>query len=388
MIKIGLFIDTFYPMVDGVIEVVHNYATRLVASGFEVYVFCPRHDKKYVCDFPYKVVQCKGVRLFFIDYVLPLPKLDAKFRKILNGSRLDIVHIHSPFTVGAIGVRYAKKHNIPVIATMHSQFEQDFYRATHSKFITKRLLKKVMRVFNSCDEYYAVSPAVSEIFYRYGAGHKPPYMYSGTDMTPAENREELIERVNARFDLPADLPVYLFVGRITVLKNVFLLVEAMAKVKCGEFKLVIAGDGKDMPALRKKVTALGLDSKVLFLGRVNDRELLKALYCRAKLFLFPSMYDTNSLVQKEAASQGTPSLFIEGAATASNVTDGVNGFIAQPTPEGFAQKIEEIAGDDELYKKVCEGAKRDLYRTWDEAVDELKEVYYSLLKDKDGKKQP
>lgn len=381
MIRVGLFIDTYFPMVDGVIEVVHNYATRLAADGdYKVYVFCPKHGKKYVDEFPYDVVRCKSMHLFFIDYGLPLPNLDGKFKKILNGSKLDIVHIHSPFSVGSIGVKYAKKHGVPVIATMHSQFEQDFYRATHSKPITKSLVKKVMRVFNKCDEYYAVSPAVSEIFLGYGANHKPPHMYSGTDMKPAENADELIAKVNEQYNLPADMPVFFFVGRITVLKNVFFLMEALEKLKDRQFKMIVAGDGKDMPSLKKKVEALGLNDKVLFLGRVDDREQLKALYCRATLFLFPSMYDTNSLVQKEAASQSTPTLFIEGAATASNVTDGVNGFISEATPEAYADKIRGILNNNELYESVCKGAKRDLYRTWGEAVDELKEVYRNLVK--------
>lgn len=383
MIKVGLFIDTFYPMVDGVIEVVHNYASRLNADEeFEVTVFCPKHGKHYVDDFPYKVVRCKSVRIFFLDYKLPMPKLDKKFKRILKESNLDIVHIHSPFMIGEMGIKYARKNNIPVIATMHSQFEQDFYRATHSKFITKQLLKRVMRVFNSCDEYYAVSPAVSEVFLGYGAKHKPLYMYSGTDMTPVENREEVIARVNAEYGIPSDMPVFFFVGRISVLKNIFFLVDALSKLENKYYKFIIAGDGKDMPALKKRVSENGLDGNVIYLGRVSDREQLRRLYCRATLFLFPSLYDTNSLVQKEAASQSTPTVFIEGAVTASNVTDGVNGFIAEATPEAYARKIQTVLSDEELLNSVRAGAKRDLYRTWDEAVDELKVVYRQTVVDK------
>lgn len=383
MIRVGLFIDTYFPMVDGVIEVVHNYASRLNADEeFEVTVFCPKHGKKFVDDFPYKVVRCKSIRVFFLDYVLPLPKLDRKFKKILKESRLDIVHIHSPFTIGKIALQYAKKYNIPVIATMHSQFEQDFYSETHSRFITKRLLKSIMKVFNGCDEYYAVSPAVSDIFVRYGAEHKPLYMYSGTDMLPIDNVDEVAAEVNGKYGIPADMPVFLFVGRITVLKNIFFLVDALSKLENKYFKLIIAGDGKDMPAFKKRVTELGLDDNVLYLGRVDDREVLRKLYCRTTLFLFPSTYDTNSLVQKEAASQGTPTVFIEGTATASNVTDGVNGFISPATAEDYARKIQTALADEHLLKTVSEGAKRDLYRTWDEAVDELKQVYRQLMQSK------
>lgn len=380
MIKVGLFLDTYFPMVDGVINVVHNYATRLAADGdFEVTVFVPKHGKKYVDDFPYKTVRCKSVRFFIIDYSLPLPKLDRKFKRALKQSDLDIVHIHSPFMVGTMGVKYAKKHGIPAIATMHSQFEQDFYRATHSKLITKIMLKKVMKVFNKCDEFYGVSPAVSQVFLRYGAKHLPLVLGNGTEMSPADDRDAAIASVNERYGLPSDMPVFIFVGRITVLKNVLFLAEALANLKDRNFKMLFVGDGKDMPALKKLVTQLKLDENVTYLGRISDREQIKALFCRAKLFLFPSMYDASSLVQKEAASQSTPTLFLEGAVTASDVTDGVNGFIAPATPELYAAKIESILTDEELYKKVSEGAKRDLYRTWDDAVEELKDEYRRII---------
>ena len=383
MIKVGLFLDTYFPMVDGVINVVHNYATRLAGDEeFDVTVFVPRHGKKYADDFPYKVVRCKSVNFYIIDYKLPTPKRDRRFKKILKESNLDIVHIHSPFMVGEMGVRYAEKHKIPAVASMHSQFEQDFYRATHSKFITKLMLKKIMKVFNRCDEFYGVGPAVSEVFLRYGAKHLPLVLANGTDMSPAENREELIARVNEKYNLPEDMPVFIFVGRITVLKNVFFLVDALAKLKDKHYKMLFVGDGKDLPALKKHVTQAGLDENVMFLGRISDREELKALYCRSKLFLFPSMYDTNSLVQKEAASQSIPTVFLEGAVTATSATDGVNAFISPASPEKYAEKIQTALADEELYKRVALGASRELYRSWDEAVEELKGEYRRLIEEK------
>ena len=383
MIKVGLFVDTYYPMVDGVISVVHNTALRLAADpDFDVTVFAPRHDKKYVDDFPYRVVRCKSVNLGVIDYPIPSPSTDSAFKKAVAESGLDIVHIHSPFMVGETGVKYAEKHGIPAVATMHSQFEQDFYRATHSKPITKLMLKKIMKVFNRCDEFYGVSPAVSQVFLRYGARHLPLVLMNGTEMTPAADRLEAARTANELFGLPEDVPVFIFVGRINKLKNVFFTVEALSKLKNKYFKMIYVGDGGDMPALKKLVSRLGLDDNVVFLGKVTDREAIKALFCRAKLFLFPSLYDASSLVQKEAASQGTPTLFIDGALTASNIVDGVNGFTAPASPEKYAEKIESILADDELYEKVSIGAKRDLYRTWDEAVDELKAEYRRILTEK------
>ena len=97
-ITIGLFIDTFFPMIDGVTMVVDNYARRL-SKYAEVIVFAPGYQDKEFDDksLPYKVVRCKSLKVPNIDYSLPTPKLDLKFKRQLENSNLDIVHIHSPF---------------------------------------------------------------------------------------------------------------------------------------------------------------------------------------------------------------------------------------------------------------------------------------------------
>ena len=94
-INIGLFIDTYFPMIDGVIMVVDNYAKRL-SKYANVYVFAPRIPKTKYNDsiFNYKVIRCKSIDISFIDYALPLPDFDKKFKEKLNNCNLDIIHIH------------------------------------------------------------------------------------------------------------------------------------------------------------------------------------------------------------------------------------------------------------------------------------------------------
>ena len=166
-LKIGLFIDTFFPMVDGVIMVVDNYARRL-QKNCDVTVFAPIGRSSFDdSTLPYKVVRCKSkFPLCFLDYDLPLPKIDKEFKKAIEDSKLDLVHIHSPFSIGKMGVQYAKKHNIPVVATMHSQFKKDFKKAVKLNCLTNLMLKKVMKVFNNCDECWAVNSEVARIFHQ------------------------------------------------------------------------------------------------------------------------------------------------------------------------------------------------------------------------------
>lgn len=382
-LKIGLFIDTFFPMIDGVIMVVDNYARRL-AKFNDVTVFAPAIPGKESDDTtrPYKVVRAKSIPLFFIDYSLPAPAIDKNFKQELEKSDLDIVHIHSPFSIGKIGIKYAKKHNIPVIATMHSQFKQDFLRATKINFIANILTNKVVKVFDKCDNCYAVNSEIARIFHEeYGVKKLPDVLNNATDMLPAEDIVSAREEINKKYNISDDEKVFLFVGRINILKNILFIVDSLKILKDRgfKFKMLYVGSGQDEEKLKEKIKELQLGNDVLLCGRVTDRELMKKIYARADLFLFPSLYDASSLVQVEAASQHTPTIFIEGAATAATVTNNVNGIISKNSIEDYANQIEKMITDNELYKKISDGAFRDLYKNWDDTVKEMYEIYLKMI---------
>ena len=63
-LNIGIFCDSFYPMVDGVVQVVDNYA-RYLSEFCNVTVFVPKGRKEYKDNFPYKVVRSSIMRVFF-----------------------------------------------------------------------------------------------------------------------------------------------------------------------------------------------------------------------------------------------------------------------------------------------------------------------------------
>lgn len=383
-LKIGLFIDIFFPMIDGVVIVVDNYARRL-AKVVDVTVFAPKGRKPFDdSTLPYKVVRCKTkLPLVFLDYDLPLPQMDKNFKKRLSHSTLDFVHIHSPFTMGKQGLKYAKKHNIPLLGTMHSQFKQDFLRKSHSKIIANSLLKGVMKVFNSCDECWAVGEKIADVYQEYGAKKRPVVQNNCTDMKLLKDPEKVTE-LRKKYSIKKEEKVFLFVGRIDKIKNLFFTADALKilKEKGIKFKMIFVGCGADEKDLRNKINAEGLKNDVIFAGLIIDRNELALHYSLADLFLFPSLYDANSLVQMEAASQKTPTVFIEGAVTAGRITDGVNGFLSPNNPAAYAQKIISIFSDEKRFHQVCENAYRDLCLSWDDAVKKAYKDYLVLIEKK------
>ncbi len=382
--KVGLFIDTFYPMVDGVVKVVDNYARRL-AKKCKVTVFCPtvkgyntEEDKKY----PYEIVRCTSLPLPGQDYSLPLPLADPAYNVPLIKSGLDIVHIHSPFAVGTSGVFYAKTHAIPAIATLHSQFRQDFERTFRLEPTVKMALNTLMMTFNSCDECWAVNSAIKELYEtEYGLRSPCKVMLNATDHVPVADPAAAAARVNQRFGLAPDETVLLFVGRINYLKKIDFAARSLRILKDRgvKFKMIFAGQGLDEDRFAELIRELHLENDVIMAGLVGGREDLQDLYSRAKLFLFPSLYDANSLVQIEAACQSTPTVFLKGARTAATVADGVNALVSEPTEEAYADTIQAILADDERYDRLAKAAREQLYLDWDTVVDGVYQLYQEKI---------
>lgn len=382
-ISIGLFCDSFFPMIDGVVNVVDNYAKCLNKIA-NVTVFVPQgRDKEYVGDFPYKVVRCKKrFNCPGLDYDLPLPEMDIDFLDELNASKLDIVHIHSPFSLGKLGVNYAKKHKIPVVATLHSQFKQDFYEATHLVGLTNILLNSTMSTFNGCDICWAVNEGIADL-YRTDYKLKAPLavQYNATDMKKHIFSAEDVQKFDEKYDIKPDEHVLCFVGRLTVLKNILFIVDALKilKDKGFKFKMFFVGTGTDEDKLKEAIVENDLQNEVILTGRFSNKTTLGEFYNRAELLLFPSPYDTDGLVKYEAACYSTPVVSIKGFHCASNITDNVTGYLTSDSAQEYAEKIIEIFANPELYAQVCQNCNTELYRTWDKAIDKIYADYIDII---------
>lgn len=383
--KVGLFIDTWYPMVDGVIKVVDNYARRLV-KYCDVVVFCPKtrgYSKEDDDALPYTVVRCLSVPLTALDYDLPTSALDPLFDAQIIQSGIDLVHIHSPFTVGLAGVLYAKLHGLPVVATLHSQYKQDFEKPLKLKPAVDVAMNGIMRVFNACDQCWAVNGGIKELYEtEYGLTAPCKVRLNATDHQPVKDIEEAARIVNETYGIPEDATVFLFVGRINFIKNIDFTVRSLARAKAmglKNFRMLFAGKGQDEDKLAQLVKSEGLEDEVVMCG-LTDKPMLENLYSRAKLFLFPSLYDANSLVQIEAACQGTPTVFLEGARTAATVTAGVNAYVSKPGEENYARMILDIMEHPQEYERISAAAKKDLYINWDDVVKDVYSDYCSFVR--------
>lgn len=381
-LKIGFFVDVFFPMIDGVAVVVDNYAKRL-AKDHDVTVFCPKaRDKAYVDDFPYRVVRSLKLSIPKTDYDLSLPIADWAFAKALLESKLDVVHIHSPFSIGQAGIEYAKLRHLPVVATIHSQYKRDFLERSESELLAEIGIKGVVLAFNACDECWPVNNAMAGLYRDFGVRKPIVVHHNATDLVPLPDEPDL--ELRRQYGILGDEAVLLFVGRIDPIKNIFFTLEALVHLKkLGvPYKMLYVGSGPAAAELEQKIRAKGLSDRILMPGRIVDRTMLARHYRLADLFLFPSLYDASSLVQIEAASQKTPAVFLRGAATADTITDGVNGFLSDNDPKAYAELLARVLADKPSLANVSEAAFRDLYQSWDNAVRKAERRYVELMEEK------
>ena len=175
--------------------------------------------------------------------------------------------------------------------------------------------------------------------------------------------------------------MFLFVGRMMWYKGIRIILDALKTLMDGgrDFRMVFLGAGNDKEEICAYSSALGLDAKVFFAPAIHDRNLIRAWYCRADLFLFPSSFDTNGLVVREAAACALPSVLVAGSCAAEDVQDGVNGFLIQENAASMAETLQRLCHEAETIKRVGENAERDLYLSWDSSVAAAVDRYQAVL---------
>lgn len=381
-IKIAELIDSYYPCIDGPINVVTNYCRHLNRTAqCSLLVPAAKRSQHYRDEQPFEVVRCRSMSAPE-SYRLGMPGSDGAFKRKVKEEKFDILHTHSPFSMGTYAINLGKKQHIPVVATLHTQYYKDFSRVLHGfKPLCNYMLHRIMRVYNAADSVWTVNNASCNILREYGYKGDIVVVRNGTDLVYPENAEELTARVDELHGLRSRENVLIFVGRVAMYKNLELMARALKIVKERgvPFTMFIVGSGFDEKKFKTLVEELGLADRFIFTGSVSDRTLLQGYYLRSDLFLFPSTFDTSSLVPIEAAAHKLPTLLIRGCCTAENITDGENGFLADESIEAYAERICELLSDPAAMRAVGERAHGSVYRTWENVAAEAFGNYKRIL---------
>jgi glycosyltransferase involved in cell wall biosynthesis len=250
---VGLFNESFPPVMDGVSVCVENYAYWLQKMVGNVNVITPKVPGTDYDKLPYEVLS------FFSfpvpkrpPYVTGIAEIDPVFLANLFKKRFKIVHSHSPFGSGSVGQKVARMQGIPMVATFHSKFRDDFSRV-FTKPIVDIIIKYIIDFFESADLVWVPQESVIDVIREYGFKGHVEVMDNGSDLVADYPEKYFVDARNALGIKPEEF-VMLFVGQHIWEKNPRLIIDALARMNDVPFKMFFVGQGYAEQAMKDLVT--------------------------------------------------------------------------------------------------------------------------------------
>jgi len=257
---------------------------------------------------------------------------------------VDLVHIHTPFVAHYAGVRLARAHGLPAVATYHTFFEDYLHHYVPimprgiGRFLARRFTRSQCR---DVTELISPSEPMREALLAYGV--TTPIEVLPTGM-PAESfiRGDGM-RFRKRFELSAKCPLLLYVGRVAFEKNIDFLLRMFVKVRRRrpDALFVIAGEGPARDSLTRLARELGVAESVRFIGYLDRRTDLPDCYAAGDVFVFASRTETQGLVLLEAMAQATPVVSTAELGTRSILTADCGARVVPEQEEVFAAAVVE-----------------------------------------------
>ena len=383
--NICLLNDSFPPAIDGVVNVVMNYARILKEAPdikANVMVVTPEYPgEQYEGKYPYEVVTYKSVDTTRLanGYRTGNP-LAIKAITRIKEFKPDIIHVHCPGASAILGRILRRETGAPIVFTYHTKFDVDIIRAIGEGFLESKVIEAMIENISASDAVWTVSDGAGRSLQSLGFRGEYTVVTNGVDFVKGRIPEETVREVTRDYDLPDGVPVYLFVGRMLKYKGLPIIIDAMKQLydKGMDYRMVFIGKGADEEEMKRKVQENGLTDRVIFTGAIHDREILRAWNSRADIFLFPSVYDTNGIVVREAAACGLASVLIKDSCAAEGITDGRNGFLIEETADSMAELLFSLGNDLERMHEAGQHAMDEIYISWEDNVRDVYKRYEDI----------
>ena len=352
--KIGIFTDSYLPYTSGVVRSIQTFTSELRSRGHSIYIFAPRYKN---CSeeegvFRFASVPSPTNR----DFALAVP-YSPRFKPTIQRLDLDLIHTHSPFLLGRLGARYARKLGLPLVFTFHTLYDQYVHYVPFARSFTKELAQYISRDFcNQCD-LVIVPTRITEDYLR-TIGVEAEIKIVPTGIKIEDFQCGKADWLHSRYNIPENKRILLFVGRMGQEKNIDFLLESYSIVfkEVPESVLVLVGSGPEEEELKRKAVNAGIAQQVIFTGALEPREVVHA-YASADIFVFSSVTETQGIVIAEAKASGLPVVALKAYGASEMVEDGLDGFLTEPEPQKFAEKICLILKNSQLRHSLSKRAR-------------------------------
>ena len=368
--RIALFTETFLPKVDGIVTRLRHTIEHLERNGDRVLVVAPDGGLT-----EYKGAKVHGVPGFplplYPELKLALPSVGTK--EIIAKFDPDLIHVVNPAVLGLGGIYYAKKLNLPLVASYHTHLPQylhhyglgaiegvfwEFLKATHNQ-----------AQLNLCTSTAMVNELVNH-------GIKNVDLWQrGVDtemFRPSLASKQMRSRLS---EGNPDSPLLLYVGRVSAEKQIDQIKPVLEAIP--EARLAIVGDGPNREALQAHFAGTNTN----FVGYLQGLELASA-YASADAFVFPSRTETLGLVLLEAMAAGCPVVAANSGGIPDIVTDGENGYLFEvDDPDGAITATKKLLEAKTTREQLRVKARQEAERWgWAAATKHLQSYYRSVVK--------
>ena len=367
--RIALFTETFLPKIDGIVTRLCHTVEQLQRLGDQVLVISPAGG----------LTDYKGARIYGVEGVplplypelklgIPHPGIGVEFEKF----RPDLIHVANPAILGLGGLYYAKKLNIPLVASYHTHLPQ--YLHHYGLGMLEEVLWSMLRAaHNQAQLNLCTSTVMVKELQAHGI-ERLDLWQRGVDtemFQPSLASVEMRDRLSLG---NPDCNLLLYVGRLGAEKEIERIKPVLEKIP--NSRLALVGDGPN----RQVLEAHFRGTPTHFVGYLRGKDLAAA-YASADAFIFPSRTETLGLVLLEAMAAGTPVVAARSGGIPDIVTDGVNGYLFDPLQEdGAITATQRLFANPQEREILRQNARLEAERWgWAAATQQLRSYYQGIL---------
>ena len=373
--KIVQIVPYYPPHLGGMENVVKEMSENLAKRGHQVKVF--------TSDIGCKNVKLKSTKNLKINWLLGWefshsPILPSLFFKLIRIPKDSIMHVHiAQAFVPEIVFLISKLRGIPYIAHIHLDVgpstKMGFLLPFYKKVFLQKVLSSSSKIIVPTKDY------IDLVSKKYTISKNKIYKIPcGVDL---KNFQSLSGKSH-------DLIRLLFVGRLSIQKNVPLLIRSFKKItekNLRNIELHIVGDGKEKSKIINLIKAEKLEKKVILHGALRGKRLYK-IFSNSDIFILTSRLESFGIVLIEAMASGLPIVVSNIPAVRNVVENGKTGLLVKPSPEHFAKAIEKLLNNSQLRKKLIKNGLEEAKKyNWDKIVEKYEDVYQNVKEAKINK---
>lgn len=361
--RVAIVTESFLPQVNGVTNSVLRVVEHLQERGHDALVVAPGPGPER-----YRHADVRRVRAVDLPVIssLPIGVPSPKVHGALTEFAPDVVHLASPFVLGAAGLRAARRLGVPTVAVYQTDVA-GFAAAYGLKHGARAAWRWIRKLHAAADRTLAPSLASVRALTDHGVPRVHRWARGVDTELFAPHRADLALR--SRLAPNGELLVG-YVGRLAPEKHVHRLATLNG---LPGVRVVVVGEGPEEAALRE------LLPDAAFLGFRTGTELATA-YASLDVFVHPGPHETFCQAAQEALASGLPVLAPDAGGPRDLVEDGCTGFLLEPYDDNrFAGELwtrVELLRDRALRRRLGVAARESvLGRTWAAVCDELLDHY-------------